>query len=76
MKEEVTKKTGVILLLISIVVAITFTFVILSYTQAPKVVEGPREYASSGEITLTVERPPIVKDEGKGSVSLTLLPPE
>jgi|TARA_B100002003_G_scaffold145406_1_gene134682 hypothetical protein len=77
MEKEVSKKTGVILLFVGIIIAVAFTFVIISYIQTPKVVEveGPSESASSGEITLTIEKPPKVKDEGAGSVSLTVLPP-
>lgn len=78
MEKEVAKKTGVISLLLAIVVAFLFTFFILNYIQTPKVieVEGPSESASSGAITLTVENPPKVKDEGTGSVSLEILPSE
>ena len=76
MEKEVPKKTGVILLLVGIVVAILFTFFILNNVQTPKVVEGPSESASSGDITLTVNKPPKVKDEGVGSVSLEVLPSE
>ena len=77
MGEEVPKKTGVILLLVAIVVAITFTFFILNYIQGPKVVEveGPSESASSGTVTLTVQKPPKTIDEGVGSASLEVLPP-
>ncbi|MCH8003658.1 MAG: hypothetical protein IH934_03415 [Nanoarchaeota archaeon] len=78
MEKEVSKKTGVILLLVAIIVAILFTFFILNYIQTPRVieVEGPSESDSGGEITLTVEKPLIVKDESSGSVSLEVLPPE
>ena len=77
MEKEVTKKTGVILLLVAIIVAILFTFSILNYIQTPKVVEveGPSESASGGTVTLTVEKPPKTKDESVGSVSLEVLPP-
>ncbi|MCH8329733.1 MAG: hypothetical protein IIB81_05090 [Nanoarchaeota archaeon] len=75
MEKEVPKKTGVILLLIAIVIAVAFTFGILNYIQTPKVVEGPSESASGGEVTLIFEKPPKIKDEGAGSVSLEVLPP-
>ena len=76
MVQEISKKTGVILLLGAIIIAILFTFSILNYIQDSRVVkvEGPSESASSGDITLMVERPPKVKDEGAGSVSLKILP--
>ena len=76
MDKEIPKKTGVMLLLVGIVVALAFTLFILNYIQTPKVVEAesPSESASSGDITLTVNKPPKVKDEGAGSVSLEVLP--
>lgn len=75
MEEEVSKKTSVILLLVAIILAILITFGILNYIQVPKVVEGVKESASSGGVTLTVKKPPIVKDESGGGVSLEILPP-
>ena len=77
MGKEVSKKTGVMLLLTAIIIAVAFTFFILNYVQGPKVVEVevPSESASSGTISLTVVKAPITKDEGTGSLSLTVLPP-
>jgi hypothetical protein len=78
MEKEVSKKTGVILLFVGIIIAVAFTFVIISYIQTPKVVEveGPSESDSSGAITLTFNKPLKVKDESAGSVSLEVLPSE
>ncbi|MAH01897.1 hypothetical protein CMO87_01540 [Candidatus Woesearchaeota archaeon] len=76
MEKEVSKKTGAILLLSAILVAILITFSILNYTQTLKVVEGPSESDSSGAITLTFNKPLKVKDESAGSVSLEVLPSE
>lgn len=59
---EVSKKTGVILLLAAIAIAVIFVFFILNYIQTPVVVEGPMESDSSGEVTLSVTKPPEVKD--------------
>ena len=73
MEKKVSKKTGVILLLVSIVVAVTFTFVILNYIQTPKVAEGPSESGSSGEVSLTIVKPLKVKEESEGSVNLEIL---
>lgn len=72
---DIAKKTGVILLLVAIVVAVASTFFILNYIQTLKIVEGPSESGSSGEVTLTVTEPSITKDEEAGSVSLNVLPP-
>ena len=72
---DIPKKSGVILLFIAIFLAIIFTFGILNYFQTPKTVEVEvKESASSGEVTLTVEKPPKVKDDSTGEVSLTILP--
>lgn len=73
MEKEVPKKTSVILILIAIILAITMTMYILNYFQTPKVIQAVKESASSGEISLTVLKPPVVRDESGGSVSLTLL---
>jgi|TARA_Y100000294_G_scaffold67794_1_gene64190 hypothetical protein len=75
MEKEVSKKTGVILLLLAIIIAVMFTLAILNYIQAPRVAEGARESSTSGEITLTIKKPPIVTDESTGSVNLEILPP-
>ena len=75
MEKEAPKKTGAIFFLIAIILAITMTMYILNYLQAPKVTKAEvKESASGGEISLTVNKPPIIKGEGKGSVSLTVLP--
>lgn len=75
MGKEVSKKTGVMMLLLAIFLAIIFTFGILNYFQTPKTVEDKViESASSGEISLTLEKPPKVKDDSTGEVSLTILP--
>ena len=75
MVKEVSKKTGVILLLIAVIIVVSITISILNYIQTPKVVEAAKESDSSGEITLTVTEPLITKDESAGSVSLEVLPP-
>ena len=75
MVKEVSKKTGTILLLVAIFLAVIVTFGILNYFQTPKtVVDEVKESASSGEISLTIEKPPKVKDDSTGEVSLTILP--
>lgn len=75
MGKEVPKKTSIILLFIAIFLAIIFTFGILNYFQTPKTVEDEvKESASSGEVSLTIEKPPKFKDDSTGDVSLTILP--
>ena len=74
MGKEVQKKTGVVLLLISIILAIIITMYVLNYTQTPKFTNAEsKESSSGGEITLTVKKPPVVRDQDKGGVSLTVL---
>lgn len=72
--KEVQKKTIVAFLLIAIILSIAMTMYILNYVQNPKVTHAVKESASSGDITLTVKKLPVVKDESEGSVSLTVLP--
>ena len=75
MKKEVQKKTGVIFLLTAIILAIAMTMYILNYVQKPKVTQVElKESASSGEISLTVKKPLVLRDESIGSLSLTVLP--
>ena len=72
MKEEMSKKVGVVLLLAAIFLAILLTFSILNYFQVPQAVKDiANEPVSGGETTLTVQQ----KDESTGTVSLELLPP-
>lgn len=76
MEKRVSKKIGVVLLLVAIIISITSTLGILNYVQSPRVVEaGAKELASSGEITLTIEKPLKTEDEGLGIASLNILPP-
>ncbi len=75
MGKEVQKKTTVTLLLIAIILSIAMTMYILNYVQTPKVTQvESKESSSGGDITLTVKKPLVVKDESEGSVSLTVLP--
>ena len=74
MEKDISKKTGVMLLLVGIVVAVAFTIFILNYIQTPIVLEGPSESDSSGDVTLTITKSPQVKDESSGEVILELLP--
>ena len=72
---DISKKTGTILLFLAIFLAIIFTFGILNYFQTPKTVEDKViESASSGEVSLTLEKPQKIKDDSTGEVSLTILP--
>jgi len=73
--QEVQKKADVALLLIAVTLAIAMIMYILNYVQTPKVTQAEfKESASGGDITLTVKKPPVVRDESEGSVSLTVLP--
>ena len=73
MEKDVSKKTGVIFLIIAIFLAIIVTLGILNYIRTPKVGEfESKESTSSGEITLIVQKPPIIKDESTGRVSLVV----
>ena len=76
MKEEIQKKVGITLLLLAIILATTFTLIILNSIQTTKVSEVvTKESSSGGEITLTVKEPPKIEDESTGSVSLKVLLP-
>lgn len=71
----VSKNTGVMLLLIAVVLAITMAIYALNYFQAPKVTQVERrESASGGEVSLTFVKPSVATDSSGGSVSLTVLP--
>ena len=75
LRKPVSKKTGVVLLLAVVILAVTMAVYLLNCVQAPKAAQvEKREPASSGEVSLTFLKPPVVRDEGKGSVSLTVLP--
>ncbi len=75
-EKEVPKKTSVTLLLIAIILAITMTMYILNFVQSSKVTKvDAKDSSSSGEISFMLNKPPIVKDESQGSVSLNVLPP-
>ena len=71
---DITKKTGVVLLLVGIIVAVFLTFGILNYIQTPRAGPVVKESASGGEISLTFEEPLKIEDESAGSLSLTVLP--
>jgi len=72
--QEVQKKVTTISLLIAIILALAITMYILNYFQTPKAAQlESKGSSSSGEISLTVLEPPVVRDESAGSVSLTLL---
>lgn len=74
-EKVVPKKTSVALLLVAIVLAVTMAVYLLNYTPAPKPAGAePKESASSGEVSLTVLKPPVVRDSSDGGVSLTVLP--
>ncbi|MBL7055121.1 hypothetical protein ISS05_05170 [Candidatus Woesearchaeota archaeon] len=75
---NIQKKKSVTLLLVAILFSVMLTLGILNYIQTPEVVEveDSGESASSGEVTLTVENPPVVIDESGGSVSLELVSSE
>lgn len=73
MGKEVQKKTVAIFLFIAIILSMAMTMYILNYVQVPKVTQAEsKESASGGDITLTVKKPLVVKDESEGSVSLTV----
>ena len=75
MEREVSKKTGVALLLVGVIISIMLTFGILNYFQTSKVVdEGVEDSISGGDISLTLKKQPNIKDEEAGSVSLILVP--
>ena len=67
---DISKKTGVVLLLVAIIIAVFLTFGILNYLQTPKVIEiTEKDSDSSGTVSLTVKKQSEVKDESLGSVS-------
>ncbi len=76
MAKEVQKRTAVTFLLIAIILATIMTLYILNYFQTSNATKAEsKESASGGEISLTVKPPPIVRDESKGDVSLTVSTP-
>ena len=73
-EDVVQKKVTTIFLLVTIILAIVITMYILNYFQVPKAAQPESTgSSSSGEISLTVRKAPIIKDESQGSVSLTVL---
>jgi hypothetical protein len=72
--KEVPKKTGLLLIVIGVLVAIFFTLTIVSNMQSPPDLPEQVGRTQGGDVTLTLVKQPITKDQGSGNINLELLP--
>ena len=68
-KDDISKKTVAILLVVAVILAVVGTWVILS--SGPMMVKIPQQ-RTTGEVRLTIMSPPVQDTDGK--VQITILP--
>ncbi|MBL7055566.1 hypothetical protein ISS07_01495 [Candidatus Woesearchaeota archaeon] len=69
---DLSKKNSTMLILLAVIVAVVVTFGLLNSPQTTKTVDSSGS-PSSGEVSLTLEKPPKVKDEGSGELTLEVV---
>jgi len=69
---DLSKKNSTILVLLAVLVAVVVTFGLLNSPQTTKTTSSS-ESPSSGEVSLTLKKQPIVQDEGSGELTLEVI---